>query len=169
MKVIFLDIDGVLNTLQISTKPFKTSRGQVCRDGFYYKLSCDSGDLEVANEQAVMWLNKLCVETGAKIVISSTWRLCPNGFENTCKALRNTGLLDTIEIIGCTGRRYDEHINRRGAEIKDYLDLHPEISKFIILDDDSDMGELKDYLVQCNTHVGFTYIEYAKALNLLIG
>ena len=37
-KLIFLDIDGVVNTLQISTKPFDTNRGQISRDGFYYEL-----------------------------------------------------------------------------------------------------------------------------------
>ena len=40
-KVVFLDIDGVVNTLIIDTKPFKTERGQVSRDGFYYKLNIE--------------------------------------------------------------------------------------------------------------------------------
>lgn len=69
--LIFLDIDGVVNTLMISTKPFDTNRGQISRDGFYYEL-CNSSDKRVSNTQAVMWLNKLCKIVDAEIVISST-------------------------------------------------------------------------------------------------
>ena len=52
-----------------------------------------------------MWLNKLCKETGAKIVISSTWRFCEREGEPTTEdCLRNSGLLPEIEIIGKTPR-----------------------------------------------------------------
>ena len=98
MNIIFLDIDGVVNTLIIDTKPFDTQRGQITRDGFYYKLNMPD-DLEVSNRQAVMWLNKLCKDTDAKIVITSTWRMGINGLKDTEQALRNSGLLDEIEII----------------------------------------------------------------------
>lgn len=84
-KVVFLDIDGVVNTLIIDTKPFETDRGQISRDGFYYKLNMPD-DGEVSNRQAVMWLNKLCKETNAKIVITSTWRFGNDGLEKTKKS-----------------------------------------------------------------------------------
>ena len=137
MNVIFLDIDGVVNTLMIDVKPFDTKRGQITRDGFYYKINTPN-DLEVSNRQAVMWLNKLCKETNAKIVITSTWRFGQDGLENTKKALYNSGLLREIEIIGGTSRKYN-YTNIRGYEIADYIDSHPEIEKYVIIDDDIDM------------------------------
>lgn len=162
--IVFLDIDGVVNTLQINTKPF--SKNSIYRDGFYFDL-CHNNDKRVSNRQAVMWLNKLCKDTGAKIVISSTWRFC----EKQCTTeeyLRNTGLLPEIEIIGKTPIM---HGHCRGDEILSWLNTNYEKNideiSFVILDDDADMGNLIEHLVQCDTHRGFEYPEYVKALEIL--
>lgn len=158
--VIFLDIDGVVNTLMIDTVPFKNN--DVNHNGFYYDL-CMPDDLRVSNRQAIMWINRLCKETHSDIVISSTWRL--HGLENIELSLRNSGLLKEINIIGMTPIINNYHI--RGDEIRLYLCEHKEIDNFIIIDDDSDMGEYTDRLVKTNTYVGFTYNDYVKALHLL--
>jgi hypothetical protein len=42
----------------------------------------------------------------------------------------------------------------RGHEIADWLDRHPEVRGFVILDDDGDMAHLKDSLVQTKLHDG---------------
>ncbi len=164
-KIIFLDIDGVVNTLMISTEPFNTRRGNISRDGFYFDL-CDSSDGRVSNQQAVIWLNKLCKDTGAKIVISSTWRRFEKEY-TTEQCLRNSGLLPEIEIIGATPYIGGE----RGDEIQDWLEEHyPEGNvDFVILDDDSDMGELVSHLVRCNVDHGFGYPEYRAAARILEG
>lgn len=166
MKVVFLDIDGVVNTLMINTKPFNTSRGQISRDGFYYKLNTPN-DLEVSNIQAVMWLNKLCKETNAKIVITSTWRMGKDGLKNTEKALRNSGLLPEIEILGGTPIKYSIY-NIRGNEIEEYLNNHRDIDKYVIIDDDLDMLPKQiNNLVVTDTNVGITYRTYIRALEIL--
>lgn len=159
---VFLDIDGVVNTLMVDTTPFPTDRGQISRDGFYYEL-CGPEDLAVSNRQAVMWLNRLCKETNADIIISSVWRL--HGLEAVEQSLRNSGLLDEIKIVGATPRLHT--IGIRGDEIRLYLSEHPEVKNFVIIDDDSDMGEFVNKLVQTNVHVGFTYNDYLKALQIL--
>ena len=161
--LIFLDIDGVVNTLQINTSPYPTDRGNINREGFYYDL-CDITDDRVSNTQAVMWLNKLCKETKAKIVISSSWRLFERKGHTVEKCLRNSGLLPDIDIIGATPHLSGE---RRGIEIQQWVDDNNFTGDFVILDDDKDMEHLIDHLVWCNTHVGFGYQEYSKSLEVL--
>ena len=159
--IVFLDIDGVVNTLQINNKPFNTQRGGINRNGFYFLL-CTESDEEVSNRQAVMWLNKLCLETKSKIVISSTWRF--SGLEKCKKALYNSGLDKKIEIIDITPYDYSRV---RGKEIKNWLNIHKNIKNFVILDDDSDMEDLKDHLVLCNHNYGFNHPEYIAAIDIL--
>ena len=163
-KIIFLDIDGVVNTLQIDINPYPNGRKSV--DSIFYYDICSESDERVSNRQAIMWLNKLCLETRAMIVITSTWRLhTPYNVE---QCLRNSGLLDEIKIIGKTPRIGD---GCRGDEISWWLGskFGEDSNKvsFVILDDDSDMGELIDHLVQCNTYHGFGYPEYDKAKTIL--
>lgn len=161
--IIFLDIDGVVNTLQINTQPYPSDRGNISREGFYFDM-CDITDDRVSNIQAIMWLNKLCKDTGAKIVISSTWRLFQRGEYSVEKCLRNSGLLEEIEIIGATPYFPGEH---RGMEIQKWIDDNNFTGEFVILDDDKDMDHLMDHLAWCNCHVGFGYPEYANSLKIL--
>lgn len=44
----------------------------------------------------------------------------------------------------------------RGKEIKEYLSKLEEQPNFIILDDDTDMEDLIDYLIKTNIKVGLT-------------
>lgn len=168
MNIVFLDIDGVVNTLMIDTEPFKLRRDNIKREGFYYKLNMP-GDMEVSNRQAIMWLNKLCKETNAKIVITSTWRMGENGFENTKSALYNSGLMVDIEVIDATPiLKNPSDMKIRGHEIQMWLDNHKDILNYVILDDDSDMLEEQlNHLVIVNTHYGFGLPDYLKALEML--
>lgn len=160
-KLIFLDIDGVVNTLEISDKPFEERERQVHRERFYFDL-CSPSDMRVSNKQAVMWLNKLCLDSGAKIVISSTWRAHMDIVETS---LRNSGLFPEIEIIGATPRLQE----RRGVEILAWLDKHypDEKPDYVILDDDSDMDGCMDHLVLCRVDHGLGYQEYYEAMKIL--
>ena len=62
-KVIFLDIDGVLNTERKAKEVYDNN-------------NLDSHDEfgRLFDENALYWLNKIIDETGAEIVISSSWR-----------------------------------------------------------------------------------------------
>lgn len=163
--LIFLDIDGVVNTLMISTKPFNTNRGQISRDGFYYEL-CNSSDKRVSNTQAVMWLNKLCKTVDAEIVISSTWRYGSTA-EEIKECLVNSGLLPEINVIGFTPDLRGNIDFCRGDEIDLFLQenfcQNGKVA-FIILDDDSDMGVHMDHLVHCDVNRGFGFPEYLEAI-----
>ena len=44
----------------------------------------------------------------------------------------------------------------RGDEIHEWLELHPEVTRFVILDDDSDMKHLLPYLLRTHPCEGLT-------------
>lgn len=162
MNVIFLDIDGVVNTIMIGKEPFgEEGHKSICRDGYYYDL-CHTSDGRVSNKTSVIWLEKICKDTNSKIVISSAWRIGSTAAE-VAECLYNTGLDRDIEIIGSTPVL---HNCSRGDEIQEWLNNHKEVEKFIILDDDSDMGELMDHLVKCDTDAGITHSIKNEALKL---
>ena len=120
MKVIFADVDGVLNE---DSTPTRTRNSLVFIDN-----------------DKLLRLKRIVDATDAKIVLSSTWRYnrdVPglNGdFLELQEAFHNVGLefysYTPVDAIGI----------RRGMEIKAWLGLHPEVTKFVILDD-----ELFDY------------------------
>ena len=154
--VIFLDIDGIVNTLMIYKEPIKARR-LLQKDGYYFDL-CYPQDRRVSNTQAVIWLEKLCKDFGADIVLSSTWR---KDFDLACESLYNSGLSKDIKIIGATPWLG----TLRGIEIKEWLKKNP-CQAFVILDDDSDMEDLVDHLVLVDNSAGFTSKDYGKAVAL---
>lgn len=147
MKVIFLDIDGVLNSidtmLAFPDKPHPRS--------------------EELDQVSVNLIKRLCTETNAKIVISSTWR----------KLYSRKEFLEIFErygwpffpIIGVTDS-YNSHGQTRGHEIQRWLDVNSDV-EYIILDDDSDMLESQmDRFVHCSNVNGFRSKHYCKAMRL---
>lgn len=148
MKIIFLDIDGVLNCEDAYRSGECQYQEWIWEDGRkdHYQRFCSwSKDL----------LNKLIDETGAKIVISSTWRM--SGIE----FMRKVWELEEMsgEIIGITPSLRTQGISiPRGMEIKYFLEEDLKFShinwnedhqresmersgveNYIIIDDDSDM------------------------------
>lgn len=115
LKIIFLDIDGVLNTSE-------TVSNNIYLDWERVKL-----------------LDEVCEKTGAALVLSSAWRIM-HSRDNIDFALRQVGLFHG-RIIGETiNLRPDDEIEgqRRGQEIQHYLDKHKPY-RFVIVDDSSDM------------------------------
>ena len=106
MKVIFLDIDGVLN------------------DG----IRIMETDSDFPSKEHLDCLKAIVDATDAKIVLSSTWRLFPSSKNIVKNCLRNIGS-DIYDIT-------KELPKGRGAEIKEWLSRHPEVNQFVILDDD---------------------------------
>lgn len=157
MRVIFLDIDGVVNTLQIYKEPpAHIPKEQLKLVEGYYVDICSPSQKRVSNLQAVTILDKICHEFNLKIVISSTWRL--GHYSETIEALRKAGLSEDIEILGATP---NSPTHFRGEEIKTYLDMHKEIDDYIIFDDDDyDLCLLKDRLFKIDTFVGITFKTY---------
>ena len=167
-RLLFLDIDGVVNTHMIYSEPIE-GRRMVEKDGFYFDL-CWPNDGRVSNEFAVRWLNKLCLEYNLKIVITSTW-LIGHKVSEIEKCLRNSGLDEKIEVFGGATTNY---FKTRGIQIEAWMNNNEyDIDKtvFIILDDDTDMvgfkRDLTPYLIKCDTYIGFNMKEYSQACTLL--
>lgn len=157
IQLYFSIFDGVVNTLMIYKEPVR-ARKLLQKDGYYFDL-CHPQDKRVSNIQAILWLDKLCKEFNADIVITSTWR---KDYGLACECLYNSGLSKDIRIIGAT-----PWLSKcRGAEIDAWLKEHP-CSAFIILDDDADMEPYMEHLVKTNTYVGFTFNSYTEAKELL--
>lgn len=138
MNILFLDIDGVLNT-----------ENAIMLNHYYRKDENFAFD-----ENCVDYLNYICKKYDFKIVVSSTWRR--SGLDNIRKQLYDNGVKG--DVIDTTTF---EHLENRGAEIQKWLDEHEsEISNYIILDDDTDMLETQEkHFVNCNFVYGLTCIE----------
>ncbi len=137
--VIFLDIDGVLQPYN-NQRRFEHDRQALLRelakkydDDVY--LGMDEYDIAAIcydwNIEAVERLRSLCMDYGARIVVSSDWRKYQT-VEGLKAFFRIHGL--HCYIADKTGERY-EAPHYRAGEVKDYLDAHPEIQKFVIIDD----------------------------------
>lgn len=113
---------------------------------------------------AVNRINHITDVTGAKIVLSSTWRM---GFQNDLPKLKDfmASVGFTGEVVGMT-----PVLNHfRGGEISRWLidnDLKGE-SKFIIIDDSADMGTLLPRLIRTNLLVGIQDEHVAAAIKML--
>ena len=108
MKVLFLDIDGVINC---KTSNFKT-------------------DLWPLDRYMAFLVGKIEMYTDCKVVLSSSWRKHPEGVAIVEKSLA----IKLFDITGNEGKI-------RGDEIQAWLERHPEVTRYAILDDDSDMLE----------------------------
>ena len=95
-----------------------------------------------------------------KIVISSSWRHLG---EEQCKKTLHANGIDSSRVIGITGNERGE----RGGQVKAYLAGNPEITHYVIIDDESDFTGLMDRLVKTNPHIGLTEDNIKKALDIL--
>lgn len=166
MKIVFLDIDGVLNhsATRHNVSPTTTE------------------PLPIPIEPACMArLNRLIAETGAKIVISSSWRLFAR-WQDLGPALVRHGLV--ADVIGETpdlpnnaawlanwqarkGKPFEFDRLERGWEIAEWLVAHPEVTAFVILDDVSDMDALISWLVLTHPNDGLDDPDVERAKYLL--
>ncbi len=120
MKVIFLDIDGVL----------------VTRNSIKYQYLNFPDDTSIQfSKKAVKNLNKLIRLTKAKIVISSTWRLF-HSLEDLQNIFKKQGIKGkTISTTSVERATIEEDIPR-GQKITDWLKEHNDIKQYVIIDDD---------------------------------
>lgn len=132
--VLFLDVDGTLN----SARFLRENPG-----------AFDSADdAEAMDPVAVARLEQVLLRTGAVIVVSSAWRLF-HTVEEIQDFLHRRGA-PSARVIGVT----PSLTGYRGGEIRAYLKEHPEITRFAIVDDDSDMEPYYHKLVKTNKDEG---------------
>lgn len=104
MKVLFLDIDGVVNSR--ATTNFK--------------------ELYPIDQYMAFLVGRIQLQTDCKVVLSSAWRHHPDGVAAVEK--RIVPVHDITPTFN----------GPRGAEIRQWLAKHPEVTRYAILDDDWD-------------------------------
>lgn len=130
MKVVFLDVDGVLN----------------CRNRWEH-LDSVQGDIHSGHKidpLAVARLNQIA--KGCSVVVSSTWRFIYTPEELRGHLLR-FGLDPSIPLIDRTAREGGS-TPQRGREIQTWLANHPEVTAYVVLDDDNDMDGVRKRFVK---------------------
>ncbi len=146
-KIIFLDVDGVLN----SNVLWDEHKRLYELTGNQRKFPEDDID-----HDACVLLKLIVSKTNAKVVISSTWRF--NYYDFLVQHLKKYD----IDVIGKTGRGCSECV--RGNAILTWLKDNKELvgdywvyKNYVILDDDSDMLYWqKDNFVHINNDTGLT-------------
>lgn len=166
MKVIFLDVDGVLIAFG-SKSPLG-----------HFNSDCMSA------------LKKIVEKTGAKIVISSSWRESKIDLALLMHKLDEIGIgkddvVDiTPELHSINGEVWDDDEGKfvggdgwtggRGHEIETWLLANLTIvDKFVILDDDPTAKQRKDWqnglFIKTNWDTGLSRIDAKKAIKFLKG
>ncbi len=158
MKVIFLDIDGVLNT----------DRTQEQCEGYTF-----------VEDGKVLLLKELIDQTGAKIVLSSTWRRgweCKERIaEPTSSDLQDIrlfeALVDKLKEYDIELLSYTEDFGRRGEEIDLWLKQWngEPVETYVILDDmgGAEMRPHSRYLTQTSFWEGLLPKHIQKAIGIL--
>ncbi len=138
-KVVFLDIDGVLQSPSQQNR-FKYNLDQLREylakkfDDVSY-LDMDKYDLGAIHydwrKEAVERLRRLCEDFGADIVISSDWRS-----RKTISLLKAYFRIhDLHQFVTDMTNETSRAPHYRAGEVKEYIDAHPEIERFVIFDD----------------------------------
>lgn len=161
MKVIFLDVDGVLN----SEDDLMIHRKKNGITGCIMYAEVEDRPLKL--------LKEIINKTYAKIVVSSSWRIgCERSgkesifgkglYEKLERRLKDYGM-DIYDITPSLGTG-----TRRGDEIREWLSKN-ETENFIILDDDSDMCEYvnTENFIQTTYKHGLTEKLKDKAIQVL--
>ena len=148
MKIIFLDIDGVLNSFAYD-RIRKMSEGNI-------------------DESRMVLLKEITDQTEGRVVLTSSWRI---HFDKDFEKCDNIGkeIYRTFEKWGIT--IYDKTPLGfcRGDEIKSWLDCNNDVESFVIIDDMVyGWGELQSRLVLTNARIGRGLEEYHKNLAIQI-
>lgn len=153
--VLFLDVDGVLNNESV----FRDRRFGPCP----------------IDHECVQRLQGVVLATGSQIVLSSAWR----GGEDLERKLDASFVfvawpkavdgmwqerIQTRHVDGST-KRLD---GKRGEEIAEWLSRHPEVERYAIVDDDSDMlPEQLPFFVKTTFETGMTDTHASRLIELL--
>ena len=144
-KVIFLDVDGVLNNGAWAIEMFDKGI-RVYHDDLLYEPSLEQ-------------LRRIVDATGAVIVVSSSWRQIPIAYLHLKEWLEKFGMEinDKTPYVG----------GERGDDITAWFNRHPGDWKYVILDDDDDMGIHMPHLVRTSFDEGLTMKEADRCIEML--
>ena len=164
-RIIFLDIDGVLNTKWWYTQMDRNTP----KDQYGYAF----------DPRAVANLKRIMDETEAEIVISSSWKSF--GFSELEEMWNERGLPG--KLIGVTPNSVSDEMlldadidnielfHIRGEEIKEWLTKHgKQVSHYAIIDDmDNMLSEQQSHFVHTNPEVGITEDDAEAVIAVLNG
>lgn len=144
MRVLFLDVDGVLNRSPSHTDNL-----------LWTQPAPGMKPPWVVDLNLVDSLNTVLEQTDIKIVVSSTWRLPPTRNARDFSA-KSRVLLDLIHE---DWRTIQSAVSRpRWTEINEWLSRHPEVEAFMVVDDGADAGAgFPDRFLLTDPRVGLTY------------
>lgn len=148
IKVLFLDIDGVLNT---------------DRQQWHCQMNCITPIDEFGYEfdhKAVDNLATILEETGAEIVISSSWKFL--GLQTLQKMWEDRKLPGTILDITPDGKS-------KGWEIDEWLmECESQVNRYAIIDDENDiLPKQLNRFVQTNSQFGITCKDAERVITIL--
>lgn len=147
--IVFLDIDGVLHSLYGKE---------------FFRPTC------------MHHLDRILRTSGASVVLSSTWRNVPKKYDMVNDMLRVRGLpvvFDVTKDLNSKGDTGKKHVPRE-VEICEWLDRHPEVQRWIAIDDMQLMNpetkegqRMKGHFVRTNCNSGLITEDADLALRLL--
>lgn len=183
VKVVFLDIDGVLN----STRSVHVKIGVLCSSLSQQEAALDLQDeygelpygakfaLKCADPVCVGLVNRLLEETGAMLVLSSTHRKhfddrdATYGSDKHLQYLRLYLTAMGIRVPDLFSITSNMH-TPRGEEIETWLNMAYEngvdVDSYVILDDGNDFGSDQP-LILIDPAEGLTFENYVEALKTL--
>lgn len=141
---IFLDVDGFVCTQRV------------------HAAFRDKGPWRRPDPVAIAFLNRLCDDFGAIVVVSSSWRKT-NTRDDILAMLRQGGFTGEFHVDWATpvsDRGF------RGDEVAAWIDAHPEVKRWIAIDDNHDFHPGQQ-VVHTDTENGMLYEHYKRACALL--
>ena len=155
IKVIFLDIDGTINSYDYYVSDRCTGN-----------LNGVEGDIDPLCAERI---NRICKETGAKIVLSSDWRISwPYCIDRIEKGGINHGLIIDKTPEHMWVEFASEKYKSRGSEIDEWLSQHPECDRYVIIDDRKDFTEEQQpNFIHVNPMRGIDDIDVTFAIQIL--
>lgn len=145
MKIIFLDIDGVLVTCLTILENRKNG-------------SCGDQYGDFFGEKQTQNLRHIIESTNADIVITSTLRI--DGIVKIIEMWKDRNMPG--RIIGIT-----PHNSNRGLEIKQWIG-HKKIDNYVIIDDEDEFdNDQKEHYIQTHLAKGLTSNDANTAINIL--
>ena len=154
MRIIFLDIDGVLNSIHTKERTL---------NGYIF-----------IEDEKILLLKDLIEKTNAKVVLSSTWR---QGWDdlnnnlNTKDSIDFVLLRDKLNEFGIELFDYTSCpvTSDRGSKIKEWLSKHlDEVDSVLIFDDESNMKPFNKFIVRTSFCDGLKEKHIRKGFEILL-
>lgn len=151
MNLVFLDVDGVLNSKKSLIEAYQKEKNPYSKANYPFDHEC------------LKLFYHFVTQTSSKIVLSSCWREYEENIKKLFEVLKEYNL--DHELIAFTpdlGPSIPREI-----EIMTFLDQFGWNHNIVILDDES-MNQLKPYAIKTSREIGLTKEDINKATQILL-